>query len=108
MDKIQIVYIPFPDRESAQLLSRELIAGGWIACANMFPIQSLYYWDKKLQEDGEFVVLCKTLSEKVEGLMKMVERLHPYEVPCIWTSAVSCNRQYAEWIRKELEDQKKV
>lgn len=57
------VYITAPDAETARSIGRRLVEEGLSACANIFPIDSIYRWKGEVK--------------------KRVLELHPYELPCI-------------------------
>ncbi len=102
---IEVFYITFPDKKAADTLCRGLIRDKKIACANILPINSIYFWQEKIQDDTEWVAICKTMPHLVDALMAEVESRHPYEVPCIWHFSVSANPAYAQWVAESvLED----
>jgi len=58
------------------LLNKKLIA-----CANIFTINSIYRWQKKIVDDKEVVLLSKTLAKNWPKIKKEVLKIHPYELP---------------------------
>ena len=96
------VYITNPDRKTAEKISKSLISRKLIACANIFPIISLYRWKNKLVKEKEFVLIAKTAKNKFEKVKKEVEKLHPYSIPCIVKIPVSSNKKYFNWLEKEI------
>lgn len=98
------VFITVPSSESARTLSRMLLERRLAACANIFPISSLYWWKGEIIEEGEHAVLLKTRTEDFEEIRKAVLGHHPYEVPCIVRYAISeGHAPYLEWIRESTE-----
>lgn len=93
-----IIYITHPDQETAREISRQLIDDRLVACANIFPIESAYWWEGNVQEEGEFVSIVKTRNELVPSVEKIVMKLHPYDVPCIMQIEVKANKSYEDWI----------
>lgn len=76
------VYITCPDRDSARRIARTLLERRLIACANLSPVESLYWGDKKIEESVEVAMFCKTRKNLVPEVVRAVRELHPYEVPC--------------------------
>lgn len=74
-----------------------------IACANLLPIQSMYWWQGEIAREGEWVSLVKTIPEHWDTLVKVVNELHPYEVPCILKIEVTANDAYEQWIRESVK-----
>jgi len=78
-----VVYITASDSAEAEKIARALVEGGLVACANMAPITSIYQWEGNVKKDEEVVLLCKTLTERVDDVVARVRQLHSYEMPCI-------------------------
>lgn len=97
-----IVYITHSNEDSARKLSDYLIDKKYIACANIFPIKSAYWWNGEIESGEEYVSLLKTIPENWEKLKTEVEAIHPYDVPCIMKIEASANEQYEAWIRAEV------
>ena len=97
------VYTTFPDQASAEQMAQYLLEHKLIACANIFPVQSIYTWQGKVENENEYVALVKSAPHKWPSINDAVERLHAYEVPCIVKYEVEANAAYEEWVKKEVE-----
>lgn len=93
-----VFYITHPDEAAAKHIADTLLERRLIACANVFPIQSAYWWEGDVQREGEWVSLLKTRSDLELALEAAVRALHPYEVPCIMRYEVRANAEYEQWI----------
>ena len=66
---------------------------------NYSPIQSIFRWEEKVEEDSEVAVLVKTRAGLVDKVIERVKELHSYEVPCILALPVEQgNPAFLEWI----------
>ncbi len=101
--KTIFVYITNPSKEEAVKLARHLLEKKLIACANIFPITSVYRWEGKIAEEGEFVLIGKTFEEKFEKVKTEVEKIHPYKIPCITKIPVEPNKKYLDWLEGEIK-----
>ncbi|MDD5093034.1 MAG: divalent-cation tolerance protein CutA [Dehalococcoidia bacterium] len=99
--KFIIIYITHKNREEASKITAHLLEKRLIACANIFPIQSSYRWQGKIENEDEVVSIVKTRRENWESVKSEVKRIHPYEVPCIIKIEVEANEDYAAWIGAE-------
>ncbi len=97
-----IIYITHSSEKNAKQLTNILLEERLIACTNIFPIQSAYWWQGAIQNDDEFVSLVKTTPELWENLKNRVSELHPYEIPAIIKMEVEGNDAYEEWIRASV------
>jgi periplasmic divalent cation tolerance protein len=77
------VYVTCPDRDVARRLARALLDARLVACANLFPIESIYRWEGKVEETTEVAMFLKTRRENVGEIARVVSRLHPASVPCV-------------------------
>ncbi len=93
------VYVTFPDEKSAMDVSSRLLDEGLVACANSFPVNSLYVWDSVRQNDRELAVLFKSRPGLWPTLRKRIEQLHPYDVPAVIKYDVEANEAYENWVR---------
>lgn len=96
-----LVYITFGSEEDALRISQQLVEERVAACANIFPIKSIYEWNAVLQNDDEWVAILKTTNELWPALKSRVEEIHPYEVPCIMKIEVEANEKYEAWIHAQ-------
>lgn len=78
-----MVYVTAPDGKEARKIARAILKQRLAACANMFPSDSMYWWEGRIEGAKEIVVIFKTQEARVRRLIEAVRRLHPYEVPCI-------------------------
>ena len=97
------VYMTAKDREEATSLGRTLVEERLAACVNVLDgMTSLYWWEGKVQEDNEAVLIAKTADEKTEALIERAKALHSYDCPCIVALPVSAgNEAFLEWIEQE-------
>jgi len=103
MSNFVFIYITNPSEEKAKEIAKHLIGKKLIACGNIFPINSLYKWKGKLEDEKEFVLLAKTIEKNFEKVKQEIEKIHPYDVPCIVKIPVNSNEKYFEWVKKETE-----
>lgn len=96
-----LVYITHKNRSEARKVVSYLLKRRLIACANIFPIESHYQWKGKIEQAKEIVTIVKTRKENWRKVKSEVERIHPYEVPCIMKLGAEANKSYETWIRKE-------
>lgn len=103
-----LVYITCKDKEEAKKISKHLLEKRLIACANIHPIESLYWWEGKIQEDSEVVVIAKTKEENYNKVKNEVKKIHSYEVPCILKIKAEANEEYDKWIKKETSQNRRL
>ena len=93
-----------PDEDTAKQIALALVSEQLAACVQRVPgLHSTYFWQGKLQEEIEVLLLIKTLKDSVPAVAQRVRSLHPYEVPELLVITVSSgNDAYAEWVRNSV------
>jgi periplasmic divalent cation tolerance protein len=100
--RIIFFYITTPDETIAKKLGHLAVEKKLAACANIFPIQSVFPWDNQLSEENEFVLVLKTIPQLSMDLKEFISENHPYEVPCIMNWEVEVNEAYGKWVNENV------
>ncbi len=97
-----MLYITASSMNEAKTIVDALMEEKLIACANMFPIHSVYRWKGKIEKDEEVAIIAKTRASLVQKAIERVKELHSYEVPCVVEySIANGDLDYLDWIQKE-------
>ena len=97
-EEVLLVLSTFPEAETARRIARQIVEEKYAACANLLPpIESIYWWEGKVEQGNEALVLFKTTAARFEGMQARLRQLHPYEVPEI--IAVAIERGLPEYLR---------
>jgi len=97
-----IIYITHENESAAKKITDQLVEEKLVACGNLFPIQSAYWWKGAIQNEKEWVSIVKTIPELWNKVKSKVEEIHPYEVPCIMKLEAEANDKYEAWIRESV------
>ena len=104
--EVRFVYITAASREEASAIGRVLVEERLAACVNIIsPMQSIYRWQGRIQEDSEVVMIAKTTVQRMGRLVSKVREHHSYECPCIvaWEVAEG-HAPFLEWVAQEVAD----
>jgi periplasmic divalent cation tolerance protein len=101
---IILIYITNPTKEEAVKISSHLLMKKLIACANIFPVDSLYWWKGKIANEKEFVIIAKTSENNFGKVKDEVERIHSYTIPCIIKIKAGANDKYCKCLKGEIEE----
>ena len=99
-ERIFLALSTFPDRETAQRISNQLVSEKYVACANILPsIESIYRWKGKIESGNETLVFFKLSEDRQSAFQKKLCSLHPYEVPEIISIPISNGLPaYLRWV----------
>lgn len=102
----KLIYITAGSEDEAATIARTLVAERLAACANVFPpIRSFYWWEGKVQDDAEVVLIAKTRAALVPRLIERVKALHSYDCPCVVALPIEAgNPEFLAWIDGETAD----
>tara|TARA_Y100000310_G_scaffold193278_1_gene193246 strand:+ start:5078 stop:5380 length:303 start_codon:yes stop_codon:yes gene_type:complete len=100
---MELIYITCRDMAEAKKISKKLLDEKLIACSNMFPISSMFHWKGKLVDEKEVVLLCKSSRTEFQSLIKVVEEMHSYDVPCIERISTEGSEKFEAWAKKEVQ-----
>ena len=97
------VYITTESRDEALAIGKALVEERLAACANVLGgMRSIYWWEGKVQEEGEAVLIVKTRAELVDRLIERVKALHSYDCPCVVALPIEAgNPAYLDWLADE-------
>lgn len=96
----RVVLVTLPDEAAAEELVRRLVEERVVACGNIVPgVTSIYRWQGVVERAREVLVVFKTTAEGVEGLVRRVPELHPYDVPEVLVLPVTAGHgPYMQWV----------
>ncbi len=106
--KACLVYITTASLEEAKKISYLLIEKNLVACANIINgVTSIFEWEGKIQEQGEYLLLVKSRIELFEILKKVVLKNHSYHCPCITMLPIlKGHKEFLDWISQKTTKNK--
>lgn len=95
----KIIYVTTANEKEAEKIANILVEERLSACANIFPIRSIYRWKGQVEKDTEVAMFVKTKSELVDDVVKRIKESHSYDVPCIVSLSIEKgNKDFLNWI----------
>jgi periplasmic divalent cation tolerance protein len=103
-----VVLTTTPNSEDAETLAQKIITAKLAACVQILPpMKSFYFWEGKIQQDAEHLLLIKTLEEKFPELETFIKENHNYDVPeIVALSAEKVSGNYLDWTRSYMRNEK--
>ncbi len=99
-----VVFVTAP-KEKASEIARHLVEKRLAACVNIVgEVESIYWWQGRVEEDKESLLIIKTRLDALQRLMEEVRRIHPYQVPeVIAIPIIAGLEDYLEWLENEVK-----
>lgn len=103
--KMLLVYITTKNKAQATEIGQKLVQERIVACVNIIDgMQSIYWWEGKICEDYETILIAKTSDTLFNTLLTRVKELHSYTVPCIVAIPIEKgNPDYINWLKDEIQ-----
>jgi periplasmic divalent cation tolerance protein len=99
---VLIIYTTISNAEQAEVIAQTLLTEQLVACINMWPINSMYTWNEKIEKTSEIAMLLKTKKVCEAPVYQRLKELHPYECPAIVTlDAKHTNPNFANWVETQ-------
>ena len=98
-----VVFVTVPDRETGLRIARHLVGRRVAACVNIVDgVSSVYWWEGKVEESREALLIIKTTNDLVNDLVRAVREVHPYQLPeVLAVPAVAGLKEYMDWVFEE-------
>ncbi len=101
--QVLIVMVTTATQDEAGKIADHVVRSRLAACASTIPtVRSTYWWEGKMMNDEESLLLIKTTSDKFHSLEETIQKIHSYKVPEIIAIPVSKGfPPYLEWVIRE-------
>ena len=108
MQRFVMGYITTPNQKEAKKLGGLILKERLAGCVNIVPeIKSMYWWNGKIENQNEVVLIVKTRQLLAKKLIDFVKKHHEYNVPCInILPIIDGNPDYFRWLDKETKHKK--
>jgi len=104
MSSIVFAYITTKNKSEAKKIGKILLQERLAACVNVFDnMNSMYWWEGKIQDEKETVLIVKTTKKLFLTLSRKVKSIHSYKAPCILQiPIIDGNKEYLKWLLSNL------
>ena len=100
-----VVITTTSNKKEAVKIVRSLLKERLIACANILgPVSSLFWWQRKIDEENEFLIFMKSHKSLFKKLSERVMEIHSYDVPeIIALPIIESSPPYIDWMKTSLQ-----
>ena len=91
-------------KQDAQKIGRGLLVSRLIACYNLMPIESSYWWKGKIVSENETLMVLKTKETNFTKIETYIKEHSGHEIPeVIAVTPKNVNKAYLDWINQEAK-----
>lgn len=101
-----MVFVTASDEAEATRIGGALLDERLAACVNTAPVDSRYWWQGRVEEAQEVLLIIKTARRLLPAVIDRVRALHSYSVPeVVAVPVVGGNPAYLDWIEESVRSQ---
>ena len=103
--KKNLVYITASNEKEALNIGKTLVSERLAVSVNIITsVRSLYWWEGKIQDEQEVVIVAKTGAALVEKLTERVISMHSYICPCVVSIPIEKGHAaFLDWIEAVIQ-----
>lgn len=99
-----VIETTYPNLHQAKNLAKILLEEKLAACVHFSKIKSTFFWERKIQNENEILVVIKTKNSLYNAVEKVIAKHHPYKIPQIISMAIKFGSEpYLDWINSETK-----
>ena len=99
-----LIFTTIHKKADAVKIGKALLKARLIACYNLFPVESAYWWKGKILDDRETLMILKTKDANFAKCQSYIKKHSGYEVPeIVAIKASKVNKPHLGWINKETK-----
>lgn len=99
-----LIFTTARNKKTAHGIGKVLLKERLIACYNLFSVESAYWWDEKIVDDREILMILKTKSISFSKIEAYIKKYSGYEVPeIVLVQAQKVNLPYLNWLKNETK-----
>ncbi|WP_371501963.1 divalent-cation tolerance protein CutA [Kitasatospora sp. NBC_00374] len=97
-----VVTTTHDEEPKARALAGAVVRARLAACAQLYPVRSVYRWDGEVQGAAEWRIDFKTRAELFDRLAAFIGEQHDYDTPEILAVPVTTgSAAYLAWVERE-------
>jgi len=95
-----IIFVTAANKKEAKIIAESLIREKLAACVNIVAkVDSLFWWKQSIERAAEILLIIKSRRDKFSRIVKLVKKLHSYQVPeIIALPIIAGDKKYLRWI----------
>ncbi|MFA6530586.1 MAG: divalent-cation tolerance protein CutA [Candidatus Micrarchaeia archaeon] len=95
-----IVLTTVQKKSEGEKIAKSLVEKHLAACVNIVKLErSIYRWEGKIKEDGEYLLIIKTSDRSFLRLEREIKNLSTYDMPEILAiKTAKGSKRYIDWV----------
>ena len=99
VSEYSIIITTFQDKQSTREFAKLLVETRLAACAQIIPIESVYFWQDETISNNETMLIIKSKTDLFDKISSVIMEHHTYDVPEIVQIPITGGLpEYLKWI----------
>ena len=98
-----LIKVTCKNQAEAKKIASLLLKKKIIACANFWPVESMYWWRNKIASQPEIMLALKTTDKNLAAAKRLIAENHSYQVPVISVEKVTGNSAAERWLKSVIK-----
>ena len=99
-----IYYLTCANDAEAKTIGMALLEAKLAVCVRRIPVESSYWWDGKINNDAEILLMIESREDKFEAINHLVRKLHSYNTYVLTAvPVVQTTPDIVRWIDETLD-----
>ena len=100
--ELMVVVTSVGTEDQALDVAHALVRSRHAACVNIVPnVHSVYRWKGRVCDDGEMLLIIKTLARHFEAVRETIQKVNTYELPEVLGYSVDwASPGFTSWVEK--------
>lgn len=91
-------------KDEKDKIAKTLLEKKLIACAKFIPVESAYWWQGKIEQDNEVVIVMESFEDLYEQIELEVSKIHSYETFVLqMVSVTKINNDALKWMKSVIK-----
>ena len=96
------LWLTCADKKEADKIAKALLNKHLIACAKQVPVESAFWWQGKIDNAKEILILMDSRLDLFDNVEAEVAKLHSYDTPNLQAVPVAkINQKAQKWLKAE-------
>lgn len=98
------LFLTCKDRAEAEKITQVLLEKHLVACAKFLPVDSRYWWEGKIIDDKEVLLLMESVADNFDRIEVEVAKLHSYDTFVLQaTPIIHLNKDAITWLTENMK-----
>jgi periplasmic divalent cation tolerance protein len=92
------------DEEEAIVVSNAILNAKLAACVKRQPVTSAFWWDGKIDNSSEVLLIIETVAEKFDAIESKIKEMHSYDTFVLLEYPVSrASAGVEQWLKENID-----